>query len=204
MLLLTLKISFVCATSKLTSSNVCLTSYRSPRTTNHLLNSTKIWEACRATSAATSFFNPISIGPYSEEFVDGALGANNPINMVWSQAQDLWGPDLQAKLRCLVSVGTGVPSLKLFHDDILHIGGSLVALATETENTAEQFRRHYSNLDDEGRYYRFNVNRGLEDVGLEESKKKNVIAAATGVYVESQEVYKQMRACVDNLVGKQC
>ena len=45
---------------------------------------------CR-TSAATSFFGPIAIGPSKEEFVDGALGANNPIYTLWTQAQDVWG-----------------------------------------------------------------------------------------------------------------
>jgi hypothetical protein len=81
-----------------------------------------------------------------------------------------------------VSVGTGVPSLKPFHDDVFHIGDSLVALATEIEKAAERFRRDKSDLDDDGRYYRFDVIRGLEDVGLEESKKKD-IAAATGRYI---------------------
>jgi len=58
---------------------VCLTSYMSPRGGSDLLNSVRIWEACRATSAASSFFNPIAIGRYKEEFMDGATGANNPI-----------------------------------------------------------------------------------------------------------------------------
>jgi hypothetical protein len=53
---------------------VCLTSYQDPRGGIHLFNSTKIWQACQATSAATSFFDHIDIGPYGEEFVDGALG----------------------------------------------------------------------------------------------------------------------------------
>ena len=63
---------------------------------------------------------------------------------------------------------------------------TLKELATETEKTAQQFHRDKSDLDDEGRYYRFNVDRGLEDIGLEESKKKREIAAVTGRYVASQ------------------
>ncbi|KAH8661016.1 hypothetical protein BGZ61DRAFT_152848 [Ilyonectria robusta] len=70
--------NFVCATSKETGDTVCLTSYR-PRRLAHLYDSTKIWRACRATSAATTFFDPIAIGPFQEQFVDGALGANNPV-----------------------------------------------------------------------------------------------------------------------------
>lgn len=196
---------FVCATSKETSETVCLTSYPSPRGRSDLLNSIKIWEACRATSAASSFFDPIAVGRYGEGFVDGATGANNPVWEVWNQAQLLWGPQpLEGKIKCLVSIGTGVPSLKPFRDDVFHIGKTLVAIAKETEQTAERFRRDKTHLDDSGRYYRFNVDRGLEEVGLEESKKRKEIAAATGRYVGSQGVFKQMQACADNMAGKEC
>ncbi|KAH7134383.1 hypothetical protein EDB81DRAFT_844943 [Dactylonectria macrodidyma] len=193
---------FVCATSKGTGDTVCLTSYR-PRGLAHLYDSTKIWQACRATSAATTFFDPIAIGPFQEQFVDGALGANNPVYALWNQAQDVWGDQLRGSLRCLVSIGTGVPAIRPVRDDVLGIGATLKKLATETEMTAEQFRRDKSSLDDEGRYYRFNVVRGLEHVGLEESRKQREIAAATGRYVASQDVFKQMKACANGLVGKQ-
>lgn len=53
-----------------------------------LLNIAKTWEAARATSAASSFFNSIYIG--DEGFVDDASGANNPIDEVWSEARDIW------------------------------------------------------------------------------------------------------------------
>ncbi|KAL6406244.1 tetratricopeptide repeat domain protein [Ilyonectria robusta] len=192
---------FVCATSKETGDTVCLTSYR-PRGLAHLYESTKIWQACQATSAATTFFDPIAIGPFQEQFVDGALGANNPVYALWNQAQDVWADQLRGSLRCLVSIGTGVPALRPVRDDILGIGATLKKLATETETTAEQFRRDKSSLDDEGRYYRFNVARGLEDVGLEESRKQREIAAATGRYVASQDVFRQMKACANGLARK--
>jgi predicted acylesterase/phospholipase RssA len=168
------------------------------------LNSVKIWEACRATSAASSFFDPIAVGRYGEEFVDGATGANNPVYEVWNEAQLIWGPErLESRIKCLVSIGTGVPSLKPFQDDVFHIGKTLVAIATETEQTAERFRRDKSHLDINGQYYRFNVDHGLEDIGLEESKKRKEIAAATGRYLRSQGVFKQMQACVDNIAGRE-
>jgi hypothetical protein len=73
-------------------------------------------------------------------------------------------------VKCLpvVSVWKGVLSLKPLKDDVLHIGETLVAIATETEQTAERVRRERALLDSTGRY-RFNVVRGLEDIGLEES-----------------------------------
>jgi predicted acylesterase/phospholipase RssA len=184
---------------------VCLTSYKSRRGNSDLLNSVKIWEACRATSAASSFFDPVAIGRFQEEFVDGGTGANNPIAQVWNEAQLIWGPEpLEGKVQCLVSIGTGVPSLKPFQDDILNIGKTLIAIATETEQTAEQFRRDKSYLDSSGRYYRFNVMRGLETIGLEESTKKTEIAAATRRYVQSQEILMQMQACANNIAGREC
>jgi ankyrin repeat protein len=194
---------FVCATSKETSETVCLISYKSPRGNSDLLNSVKIWEACRATSAASSFFDPIAIGRYKEEFVDGATGANNPVVELWNQAQLMWGPEpLEGKIQCLVSIGTGIPALRPFGDDVIHIGETLVAIATETEQTAERFQRDKSHLDNNGRYFRFNVDRGLDSIGLEETTKKREIAAATRRYIGSHEVSKRVQACVDSLIGR--
>lgn len=196
---------FVCATSKETSETVCLTSYRTPRGNNDMLNSVKIWEACRATSAATSFFDPIAVGRFGEEFVDGATGASNPVREVWDQAQLAWGPEpLDGRVKSMVSIGTGVPSLKAFKDDVLHIGATLVAMVTETEQTAERFQRDRPLLDSTGRYYRFNVVRGLEDIGLEEAAKIKEMAAATRRYISSQEVYKQIQACAGSIAGREC
>jgi predicted acylesterase/phospholipase RssA len=169
------------------------------------LNSIKIWEACRATSATSSFFDPIAIGLYKEEFVDGATGANNPVTELWNQAQLMLGPEpLDDEFQCLVSIGTGIPSLKPFRDDIFHIGETLIAIATETEQTAERFQRDKAYLDTNGRFFRFNVVRGLEDIGLEESTKRKEIAAATRRYIQSQEVFKQMQACARNLARREC
>ncbi len=81
---------------------------------------------------------------------------------------------------------------------------TLKDLATETEKTARQFHRDKSSLDDEGRYYRFNVDHGLEEIGLEESKRTNEIVAATRRYMEAQTVFKQIKACANNLAGRDC
>ncbi|OAL42759.1 hypothetical protein IQ07DRAFT_616813 [Pyrenochaeta sp. DS3sAY3a] len=187
---------FVCTTSRETSETVCLTSYRTARGNNDFLNSGKIWEACRATSAATSFFDPIAIGRFGEEFGDRATGANNAVREVWDQAQQVWGPEVKSK------------SLKPFKDDVLHVGETLVGIATETEQTAEQtaerFRRERQLLDSTGRYYRFNVVRGLEHIGLEKAKKVKEMAAATRRYMGSQEVHKQIQTCAGNVASREC
>ena len=124
---------------------------------------------------------------------------------MWNKAQDIWPfGSLEDKIKCLVSIGTGVPSLTPFKDNIIGIGQSLLAIATETKKTAERFSRDKSRLDDTGRYYRFNVLRGLEDVGLEDLKQRNAIIAATDQYIKLQAVFKQMKACADNISGREC
>jgi hypothetical protein len=147
--------------SKKTSETVYLTSYGTPRGNSDLLNSAMIWEACRATSAATSIFDPIAVGRFGKDFVSGATGANNPVWDAWYQAQLAWGlGPLQGKFNCLVSDGTEVPLVKSFREDVLHIGETLVAIATETEQTAERFRLERAFLESTERYYRFNIVRG--------------------------------------------
>ena len=168
-----------------------LRSYHTPRARRREI---KIWEAARATSAATTFFDPVRIGT-GESFVDGAIGANNPVGQVWTEALDLW-PSLQSNIKCLVSIGTGVPSQTPFvKDDLASIGKMLVRIATETEATAESFRRDKQDLDADGRYYRFNVSRGLENVALENAEARPIILAATRHYIETQTVYKELQAC---------
>jgi predicted acylesterase/phospholipase RssA len=73
----------VCATSRETGDTVYLINYRS-RGPDHLLRTTKIWEAGRATSAVSSFFDPIAIGDYGEVFVDEATRVNNPVGEIWN------------------------------------------------------------------------------------------------------------------------
>jgi hypothetical protein len=106
-------------------------------------------------------------------------------------------------LKYLVSIGTGIPKLQPIHNDVLGIMKTLTELATETEWTAEQFRRNQYRLDKEGRYYRFNVDHGLEDIGLEEAKKKNEIAAATRRYLQLQVTFKQIKSCAEQLARRE-
>jgi predicted acylesterase/phospholipase RssA len=170
-----------------------------------MLNRAKIWEAARATSAATSFFNPINIG--TEGFVDGATGANNPINELWTEAYDIWNDgtnwNLDDNIRCMVSIGTGVPMLKSFQENPIDVAKALVQIALDTEKTAETFRRHHSALYSENRAFRFNVIRGLEDIGLEEASKEGRILAATRRYLQSQDVFSLLEKCSQALKGQQ-
>lgn len=168
----------------------------------------KIWEAARATSAATGFFEPISIA--GQTFTDGATRANNPVNEVWTEATDLWGNGdsswrLEDNLQFLVSIGTGMPSLTAFDDSILQIGKTLIAIATDCQTVAETFHRHHKDLAAGKRYFRFNVTRGLENVGLQSQERIGEIKAATRNYLSSEQTFEAIKECAANLrVRTQC
>lgn len=169
---------------------------------------TKIWEAARATSAASGFFDPISIGMHGQEYVDAGLGCNNPVNEVWTEAQDIWsseGGDLATLVNCFVSIGTGNPGKSPVEDGAFKIfAKTLKDIATETERTAELFAKSNRGLLFQQRYFRFNVEQGLQDVGLDEYKQEKTIASATDSYMDFLQVRKDMRSCSQAMKDKKC
>ncbi|KJZ71347.1 hypothetical protein HIM_09283 [Hirsutella minnesotensis 3608] len=137
--------------------------------------------------AATGFFTPVKIT--GRTFVDGALGANNPVDQVEEEAADIWCPK------------TG--ELKPLDNILKFLSKTLVQITTETEETAKKsigrWRQHY----DSKRYFRFNVEQGLQDVGLAEFKEQGTIMAATDQYLDEQTRVSQVRDCVENVKQKQ-
>jgi hypothetical protein len=136
---------FVCSMSQQTSDIVIFPSYYSRTWEMSMFDRVRIWEAARATSAATSFFEPLVID--GKAFVDGATGANNPIYQLWAEATSIYRPcdgwKLEDDLKCVVLIGTGIPSSKPFGPGIGGVAKTLMAIATAAENTAEQFQRQH-------------------------------------------------------------
>ncbi len=189
---------FVCATRGDTGVHTALLrNYDSPKVKE--VDCT-IWEAGRATSAASTFFEPIKVGMYNETFVDGATGCNNPVEKVLEEALNIWGPSARQRFHCLVSVGTGQPAMNAFGAGLKEVAKTLISIATETEETATRFRLVYApslgdSIISSQVYFRFNVVKGLETVGLEEHEEKARIAAATKEYLNSPDVSNDIGAC---------
>lgn len=79
--------SFVCSTDVDTTE---LAVFRSYDTTSHTLQLNEcIWEACRATSAVPTFFDPIMIGQYNQKFADGGVLYKNPIQVLEQEASTI-------------------------------------------------------------------------------------------------------------------
>jgi hypothetical protein len=108
----------------------------------------------------------------ARRFADGGLGANNPIDEVEGEASGIWCEDigdLKPQVKCFISIGTGNPGKKAMEDNLLKfVSKTLPELATQAEHTEKRFiakwRQHY----DIKRYFRFNVDQGLQDVRLAE------------------------------------
>ena len=198
---------FVCAVRENNTTPVRLRSYDSEDAL--VDDDITVWQAGRATSAATSFFDPIVIGE-GRAYVDGALGFNNPMTEVWLEAQNIWTPDqgnIEPMIKCIVSIGTGNPGTSPVGKKPWPIIRTLREIATQTEGTERIFAMEHRDLLDKSnvRYFRFNVEQGLQNVGLEEFERHGDISAATAKYLnDDQRVKYQLRDCAENLSSKQC
>ncbi|KAI4738404.1 phospholipase, patatin family protein [Aureobasidium sp. EXF-12298] len=188
-----------------TSEATLLRTWHTIRGDPDLYRTVRIWEAARATSAASTFFDSISIGVPGQRFLDEGTGVNNPVRHIWGEAADLLPrkETLLDNLGCLVSIGTGHPGYKPFEETVLGIGKALLAIATETETTANTFHREQSVLFENRTCFRFNVPRGLGDIGLAETEQLSAIKSMTSNYLQTEAVQGVLRSCVQQLGERQ-
>ncbi|THV93791.1 hypothetical protein D6D27_04172 [Aureobasidium pullulans] len=194
--------TFVCSIDRRTKVMVRLRSYSLPDEENVPAS---ICQAALATSAATTFFPPVSIDGRS--FADGAFGANNPVDEVEGEASNIWSPakrELQTLVKCFISIGTGVPKMQGFEDGVPgFLSKTVPGIALETEATERKFIARWARHLDEKRYFRFNVEQGLQDVGLAEFKMKGDIKGVSEAYLTHTGQKSRVRDCIENMSTKQ-
>lgn len=166
-----------------------------------------IWEAGRATSAAPTFFKRILIGDpgLEEEFVDAGIGCNNPVQYLIQEAQREFGTNRE--VGCIVSLGTGKRKVagfkapgafqRLLPLDLIKV---LSAISTDSEAVASVMDARYQNC--EGLYHRLNVERGLEQVSLEEWEKLGEVKTHTMAYLQTNGISQRINVIANALVGK--
>jgi predicted acylesterase/phospholipase RssA len=168
--------------------------FRTYNPPKHATYDCKIWEASRATSAAPTFFKRIEIGSVGmeEQFIDGGMGCNNPTAQVVEEAKIVF-PNQHISL--IVSIGTGhattiaIPKPGWFQKVLpLDVITSLKQIATDCEKTAQQMAKTQSDQI----YFRFNVQQGLQKVGLGDWEKLGEVATHTNQYVRSVDVDRQL------------
>jgi len=195
-------ISFVCTIDQDTKSIVRLRSYVLPEESN--IPAT-ICQATLATSAATTFFEPVHIG--NQMFADGGLGANNPVDEVEGEAANIWcseDRDVKPLVKCFISIGTGNPGNNSFEDStIKFLHQAVVEITIETGNTENKFMARWAKNFDKRRYFRFNVEQGSQDIGLDKYKRKGTVEAVTEGYLSHEAQRFRVRDCIQNMRLKQ-
>jgi predicted patatin/cPLA2 family phospholipase len=167
-----------------------------------------IVDAACATSAATSFFDAVNIN--GRLFRDGGFKANNPVNEVWHEARQIWIGDaydvqLDQLLKCIISIGTGETKTESMKEGVKGFVETLTRMITQTRDTDKAFyndHRNLTKLDGTQRYFRFNVDQGLQAVSLEQYEKKGTMEAVTKTYMESPERQSLLALCANILRTK--
>ncbi|KAK1512796.1 hypothetical protein CTAM01_00191 [Colletotrichum tamarilloi] len=164
--------------------------FRTYKGSSNCAHNVEIWEAARATSAAPTFFHPISIEVEAErdQYVDGAVTCNNPARLVLSEAESYFVVARQGS-GALFSRGT-IKILK-------HAKASLTDSEPEHQALEQRFQKtHYA-------YWRLNLDRGAADIKLNEYKKMGLLRAATERYLQDIEVSTNIDKIVSMLHKKE-
>jgi hypothetical protein len=82
-----------------------------------------------------------------------------------------------------------------------HIVKALVSLSTSSESTHLRVWGEANSQDESAQfpYFRFNVLRGMDEIGLEEWRTAEAMADMTRSYLDSVEVKEELRKCAEGL-----
>ncbi|KAK4188534.1 hypothetical protein QBC35DRAFT_193056 [Podospora australis] len=163
----------------------------------------RIWEAARATTAASSFFKPqvLGRGAFRDHYIDAAIGHNNPVDDLLREAVLKFGAD--RKFGCMVSIGTGTREKKLGRAVtgfknlwqapvyMVDLVKSLKNTATDGEEKHRQVQQRLSLAKDS--YFRFNVPGAAEVVGLQEYTKMDELKKMTIEYLGTREATENVQ-----------
>lgn len=195
--------SFVC--SKPVGEHRRTVRFRSYDIDNDLYKHLKIWEAARATTAAPMYFKPMTITndvAETEDFVDGAIGCNNPTEILLEEADLLYGK--QRKLGCVVSLGTGTKVQELAGTSngihakaswIKSLGMVMKEITVDCEETHDRAKKKFESFS--GAYFRFNVAGGAQGIKLEDWGMMEELKQKTRNYLLEDEA----KAMVDDLAN---
>ncbi|CAE6425927.1 unnamed protein product [Rhizoctonia solani] len=185
---------FVCALSRDNMEARIPVHFRTYASEWNPMPNCKIWEAARATSAAPTFFKSITIKdhegiPYT--FVDGGLAVNNPTVRVLLEAKAVF-PD--RPVSCILSIGTGqAKTISVAKPSALtnaivpdmQLTNAVKKIATDCEKVADEMAGRFIKFP--GVYFRFNVDQGMQNIGLGAFEKLSELAAHTGAYMRLHE-----------------
>ncbi|KAG6890171.1 hypothetical protein C0995_010875 [Termitomyces sp. Mi166 len=134
-----------------------------------------------------------------EEFIGGEWRFNNPTSEVFQEAQNFYGRD--RRISCIVNIGAGHPK-PIALSKTTDLDKVLGDIATDCENLANRFEKEYGAGNKAKTYFRFNVQQGMQDVGLTEWKKLGEVKTHTTQYLKNAVVNAEIDKIVEVLTGE--
>lgn len=192
----------MCADDMQASIPHLLRSYRAP---SHVLDC-QIVRAVRATTAAPTFFERAYLdesqrGP---AYVDGGMGCNNPIDWVLAEAEAMFPG---RKVASIISIGTGhpgtisIPTPGWFQRTLpLDVIEAVKRIATDCEQKANEIERRFASTPEV--YFRFNVEHGLQKVGLGEWERLGELEGITRTHIRLAHVHGRLEQAVRVIQGR--
>jgi predicted acylesterase/phospholipase RssA len=193
-------LSFVCSARAHTTHCECLRSYVT-NTIGQQNHDCTVVEAARATTAAPVFFEPVTFKASGATFVDGAIRANNPIDYLMNEVEGLWPG---RPLGCIISIGTGVTRINPLRTASPRLHEILVTLSQITADAANKARdflrtRQGRELQEAGKYFRFSVEQGMDDVNLADPTTMPWMESMAVPYLEEKR--REIELCARNMVN---
>ena len=143
------------------------------------------------------FFEPVEIDGI--KFSDGGLRNNNPIKAVRNELrQEFPGHPVG----CIVSIGTGVHRTQSLGKTLAAVARSCAEIATNVEAAHQEFKANECGPGGafEGKYFRFNVDQGLQDIKLHEWKRMEAVENNTRQYLKINQL--ELDRCIKCLVPR--
>jgi hypothetical protein len=133
-------------------------------------------------------------------FVDGAVRANNPIQLVVDEAERIWP---NRPFGCVVSIGTGWKNIKPIATSkprLHEVLKTLTEIAMDANTKAREFANTKlgAQLQRNEKYFRFFVSQGLENINLADWEKLPWMETMTIPYLSDNAL--SIIACGKNLV----
>ncbi|KAI5273023.1 FabD/lysophospholipase-like protein [Aureobasidium subglaciale] len=178
--------------------------------------SVSICQAARATSAAPTYFRPVKI--QGLKYIDGGVEVNNPVEYAWAEAGSMHQSSPARScptsashngIRFLVSIGTGLQAESgVTSRGRLLLRLSLLKKSLREMTNAEKIHQWMTRAANADVYYRFNVDKGLEKMKLDECQMHGTdnftlskIDRAVNAYVNKREVDGRLKQLARELVN---
>ena len=133
------------------------------------------------------------------------MGCNNPVQQILQEAELVF-PDRH--VACIISIRTGqaqtigIPKPGWFQRVLpLQVVDAIRKIATDCEASAQVTAHRFERTP--GVYFRFNVEQGLQEVGLEQWERLDVVRAHTGQYIRMANIDPKLDAAVASICGRQ-